>query len=582
MLRTHEAGKLAAPQEGARVVVCGWVHHRRDHGKVAFLDLRDASGTLQVVAHPEEHPEAHTAVTGLAREDCVRITGTVTKRKAGTENPKLATGEIELTAESVEVLSRSETPPFMIEDEIDADEVTRLTYRYLDLRRPQMQRALRMRHGMISGIRRFLDARGFCDVETPTLILPTPEGARDFLVPSRLKQGSAYALPQSPQLFKQLLMVASLEKYYQVARCWRDEDLRADRQLEFTQLDLEMSFVEEEDIQALMEELMVELWRDVLDVELTTPFPRMTYAECMARYGNDKPDVRYGMELTDVGNVFKETQLGIFSSVLNSDGSIIAIGADGGATGFSKKEVRRLEDLAKEWGAKGLAWLRFTPEGVDSPLTKAMSDAEREGLTAALGINPQDALVLIVADKAKVAQSVLGALRAEVAEKLGVIPEDSWAFLWMTDPPLFEWDEELERYLSVHHPFTSPQGSLEDVKSDPGNAKARAYDLVLNGVELGGGSIRIHRRDVQLAALEVLGRKPEEFEFLLEAFRFGPPPHGGIALGLDRMAMLMTGRSSIRDVIAFPKTQSGTDPMTGAPGPADDKAYREVGLRSIV
>ncbi|MFP5224045.1 MAG: aspartate--tRNA ligase [Actinomycetota bacterium] len=581
MMRTHEAGTLRAENEGEQVTLCGWVHHRRDHGKVAFLDLRDASGTVQVVAHPEHAPEAHEAMGSLQREWCVKVTGKVAKRKEGTQNPKLATGDIEISAEQIEVLSSSDTPPFLIEDSIDAEERMRLQYRYLDLRRPEMQTAIRLRASLIAEIRRFLDGRRFVEIETPTLILPTPEGARDFLVPSRLQPGSAYALPQSPQLFKQLLMVGGFERYYQIARCWRDEDLRADRQLEFTQLDLEMSFVEEADIQALMEELMAYLWREVMGVDLETPFPRMTYAECMRRYGSDKPDVRFGMELVDVTKVFADTQLGIFRGVIDGDGAILAIGAPGGASKIDKKEVKRLEQLAKERGAKGLAWLRFTSEGLDSPLAKHLSEAEQAQLLEALGCTAEDSLVLMVADARSVGETVLGAMRLEVAERLDIIPLDQWSFLWMTDPPLFEWDEEEQRYVSVHHPFTQPAGSLEDVKADPANAKARAYDLVLNGVELGGGSIRIHRRDTQIAALEVLGRDPSEFSFLLEAFRYGPPPHGGIALGLDRMAMLAARRGSLRDVIAFPKTQSGTDPMTGAPGAADPRAYRELHIASL-
>jgi aspartyl-tRNA synthetase len=575
MLRTHEAGTLRAEHAGQQVTVCGWVHHRRDHGKVSFLDLRDASGTLQVVAHPSSQPAAHEAMAGLAREYCIRITGQVALRKQGTENPKLPTGEVELAAETIEVLSEAETPPFLIEDEIDTDEVMRLQYRYLDLRRPEMQAALRLRHQVVSGIRTYLDARGFVDIETPTLILPTPEGARDFLVPSRLQPGSAYALP------KQLLMVAGLEKYYQIARCWRDEDLRADRQLEFTQLDLEMSFLEEQDVQDLMEGLMVQLWRDVLGIELVTPFPRMTYQECMTRFGSDKPDVRFGLELTDISEVFASTQLGIFKSVLESKGTILAIGVSK-ASSIDRNEMKRLEQLAKERGAKGLAWIKFTADGLESPLAKVLSDAERDGIVSKLGIDAADAIVLIVADKPGLARNVLGSLRGELATRLDLIPKNTWAFLWMTDPPLFEWDEDEKRYVSVHHPFTAPQGTLDEVKADPANARARAYDLVLNGVEVGGGSIRIHRRDVQLTALEVLGRKPEEFRFLLDAFKYGPPPHGGIALGLDRLAMMMADRPSIRDVIAFPKIQSGVDPMTGAPGVADERAYRELGIASTV
>ena len=580
MMRTHRAGELRAEHAGEQVKLAGWVHHVRDHKGVVFVDLRDASGTVQIVFHPEEAPEAaQRAHTGIDREFCVLVSGTVTKRKEGTENPKLPTGAIEVRASELEVLSESLTPPFVIEDDLEADETTRLKYRYLDLRRPVMQQGLRLRHGVTRGIRRFLDERGFAEIATPTLTRSTPEGARDFLVPSRLQRGSFYALPQSPQLFKQLLMVSGFERYYQIAPCWRDEDLRADRQLEFIQLDLEMSFVEEADVQELMEELMTHLWRDLLGAELKPPFQRLTYDECMRRFGSDKPDLRFDMELTDLQPVFAETTLGIFKKVMGSGGSILGIGVRGGAE-MHKTDLKRLEQLAMERGAKGLAWFRFTSEGVDSPLAKFVTEPEAAALRSALAITEGD-LALVVADATPVARVVLGALRSHVAAERGLIPEGAWSFLWMTDPPLFEWDEDEKRWVSVHHPFTSPQGSIERMTDDPGSVRARAYDLVLNGVELGGGSIRIHRRDVQERVLEALKRDPAEFDFLLEAFAYGPPPHGGIALGIDRIAMLMAGRDSIRDVIAFPKIQSGVDPLTGAPTPVDPKALRELGIRTI-
>jgi aspartyl-tRNA synthetase len=580
MMRTHGAGELRSEHAGADVTLAGWVHHVRDHKGVVFVDLRDASGTVQVVFHPEEAPEAAAlAHTGLDREYCVLITGAVTRRKAGTENPKLATGEIEVRASALDVLSPSETPPFVIEDDLEADEATRLRYRYLDLRRGVMQRGLRLRHGLTRGIRRFLDERSFVDILTPTLTRSTPEGARDFLVPSRLQPGSFYALPQSPQLFKQLTMVGGFERYYQIASCWRDEDLRADRQLEFSQLDLEMSFVDEADVQELMEELMAELWRDLLGVELPTPFSRMTYEECMARFGTDKPDLRYGMELTDVASVFADTTLGIFRKVMEGGGSMLGIGVPGGGE-MNDSELKRLERLAMERGAKGLAWFRFASDGLHSPLAKHITEEQALVLQRVLGVGTGDA-ALVVADATPVARTVLGALRTHVAAERRMISEGEWRFLWMTDPPLFEWNDEENRWVSVHHPFTSPQGSVEQMIEDPGGAKARAYDLVLNGVELGGGSIRIHRRDVQERVLEALKRDPSEFDFLLEAFSYGPPPHGGIALGIDRTAMLMAGRDSIREVIAFPKVQSGADPLTGAPTPVDSKQLRELGIRVV-
>jgi aspartyl-tRNA synthetase len=579
MMRTHGAGELRASDEGASVKLAGWVHHVRDHKGIVFVDLRDASGTVQVVFHPEEAPEAaETAHSGLDREYCVLITGTVTRRRPGTDNPKLATGEIEVRASGLEVLSESQTPPFVIEDDLEADETTRLRYRYLDLRRGVMQRGLRLRHKVTAAIRRFLDDRRFAEIQTPTLTRSTPEGARDFLVPSRLQPGSFYALPQSPQLFKQLLMVGGFERYYQIAPCWRDEDLRADRQLEFAQLDLEMSFVEEADVQELTEGLMVELWRDVLGVSIETPFPRMTYDECMARYGTDKPDLRYGLEMTDVASVFRDTSLKVFKKILETGGSILAIGVPGAAD-MHRNELKRLEQLAMERNAKA-AWFVFRPEGMESTLAKFVTEPEVDELKQALGVGTGD-LAIIVADATPLARTVLGALRTYIAAERGIIPEGEWRFLWMTDPPLFEWDPDDKRWVSVHHPFTSPQGSVDEMIADPASAKARAYDLVLNGVELGGGSIRIHRRDVQERVLEALKRDPSEFDFLLEAFSYGPPPHGGIALGIDRMAMLMAGRDSIREVIAFPKIQSGVDPLTGAPTPVDPKALRELGIKVV-
>jgi len=578
MIRTHQAGELRAAHAGATVTLAGWVHHIRDYKGVVFIDLRDATGTVQIVFHADGGAAAE-AHHGLDREYCIAVTGTVALRRPGTENPKLATGEVEVQGQTIDVLSTSETPPFVIEDGLEADETTRLRYRYLDLRRSIMQEGIRIRHGVTRGIRAFLDARGFVEIQTPTLTRSTPEGARDFLVPSRLQRGSFYALPQSPQLFKQLLMVSGFERYYQIAPCWRDEDMRADRQLEFAQLDLEMSFVDEADVRALTEQLMIDLWRDLLGAEIPVPFPRLTYDECMSRFGTDKPDVRYDMELTDLTDVFAGTTLKIFASVIASGGSILGIRVPA-ATDMHHSELRRLEQLAMERGAKGLAWFRFTDTGIDSPLIKHVTDEQVAALRNVLAITPGD-LALVAADERAVAREVLGALRTRLGAERGFIPAGEWRFLWMTDPPLFEWDAEEGRWVSVHHPFTSPQGSVEQMISDPGAAKARAYDLVLNGVELGGGSIRIHRRDVQERVLEALKRDPSEFDFLLEAFSYGPPPHGGIALGIDRIAMLAAGRDSIREVIAFPKIQSGLDPLTGAPTAVDTRQLRELGIKVV-
>jgi aspartyl-tRNA synthetase len=546
---------------------------------VIFLDLRDASGTVQVVVHPEEAPDAYAAADHLQREWCVLIAGEVGLRPAGMENPRLATGAVEVRARSVEVLSASATPPFVIEDDLEADETTRLRYRYLDLRRPRMQGLLRLRHRVEKGIRDALDARGFVHVDTPSLTRATPEGARDFLVPSRLQPGSFFALPQSPQLFKQILMVAGLERYYQIARCFRDEDLRADRQLEFTQLDLEMSFVGEADVQALTEELMAELWRDCLGLEVTTPFARIRYADAMDRYGTDKPDLRFEMLLTDVSAVFASSELGIFRRPLSNGGLIKAIGVPGGGD-MHHSELRRLEQLAKERGAGGLTWVIFKNGGeISSTIAKHISADERAGLASSLGIGPGD-LALLAADRADVVATVLGALRVHLAQARGIVPEGQWRFCWLTDPPLFEWSAQEQRWVSVHHPFTSPASDVDEAfTADPGSVTARAYDLVLNGVELGGGSIRIHRRDTQERVLEALKRDPSEFDFLLEAFGYGAPPHGGIALGIDRIVMMMAGADSIREVIAFPVTQSGTDPLTGAPAPVSPTLLDDLGIR---
>ncbi|MHB8512523.1 MAG: aspartate--tRNA ligase [Actinomycetota bacterium] len=581
MMRTHGCGELRATHVGEDARIAGWVHHRRDHGKVIFLDVRDSSGTVQVVVHPDAE-DAYRFANELQREWCVLISGTIAKRKQGTENAKLPTGEVELSATRVQVLSQSETPPFVIEDSVEVSEETRLKYRYLDLRRPEMQQVMRLRHEVTQVMHRFFSERGFTHIDTPSLTRSTPEGARDFLVPSRLHPGSFFALPQSPQLFKQLLMVAGMERYYQLARCWRDEDLRADRQLEFMQLDVEMSFIEEADIQELTEALMVELWDKLLGVKLHPPFPRMSYAEMMERFGSDKADLRFGLELIDVASVFEQTQLGIFKRVLDSKGRIKAIRVPGGAE-LSNAELRRLEQLAKERGAGGLAWVIFKENNeIDSPLAKFLSNQEREALARTTSAEPGD-VVLIAADKQSVVDTVLGALRIHVADQRGLIPKDQWAFAWMTDPPLFEWSEEDARWVSVHHPFTSPQGdplaAFETPEDERGNVKARAYDLVLNGVELGGGSIRIHQRDVQIKVLEALKRDPSEFNFLLDAFGFGAPPHGGIALGLDRLVMSMGNRSNIRDVIAFPVTGDGSDPLTGAPTPVANAQLDQLGLK---
>ncbi len=576
-MRSHYCGDLRREHAGLEVALCGWVAHRRDHGGVVFIDLRDREGILQVVFHPEDAPDAHSIAAELKPESVVRVVGEVRHRPDGTVNEAIPTGEIEVAARSVQVLSEAETPPFPVEDAVQADERLRLQYRYLDIRRAEVTRVLRLRHRAIAAIRRFYDGRGFVEVETPMLTRSTPEGARDFLVPSRLTQGSFYALPQSPQLFKQILMVAGLDRYYQIVRCFRDEDLRADRQPEFTQLDVEMSFVTEEDVFSLVEEMFADVMREALGVELKTPFPRLPYMEAMGRYGSDKPDTRYGMELADLTPAFRATRFRSFSVVVEGGGVIKGLAAPGAAS-WSRQELERLVVEAQSRGASGLVWIAVTGNEPRSPVQKHLSPDEVTAALEGTGAGDGD-LVLLVADKEPRANTVLDGLRRLLAERLDLVPSDEWEFLWVTEPPLFEWSEEEGSWVSVHHPFTSP--ASDDV--DPRTAKARAYDIVVNGWELGGGSIRIHRPDVQRNVFETLGYSSEEaeerFGFLLSAFRYGVPPHGGIALGLDRLAMVLAGVENIREVIAFPKTQSGADVLTGAPAPVDPDQLRELGIR---
>jgi len=581
--RSHGAGELRADHDGQEVTLAGWVARRRDHGGVVFVDLRDRSGVVQVVADPSEGA-ALEAAHDLRSEFVVRVSGQVRVRPEGMENPNLATGQVEVAASRLEVLAAADTPPFPIEERTDADETLRLAYRYLDLRRDQMSANLKLRSKVTSIIRRVMEEHGFLDIETPILTRSTPEGARDFLVPSRLQPGNVYALPQSPQLFKQLLMVAGMERYYQIARCFRDEDLRADRQPEFTQLDVEASFIVEEDVYTLVEELLATLWRECLEVELPTPFPRMPYREAMRRYGSDKPDTRFGLEIVDLNETFTATEVGVFKGALEAGGSVLAIRLPGGAD-MSRKNLDDLQEWAKGRGAKGLAWAIVEDAELRSPLTKFMAAAEVEGLRAATQAQPGDALFFAAGDT-RFSQELLGALRGHLARQRGLIPDGQWNFLWITEPPVVEWNADEQRWDAVHHPFTAPtDASLDTLEDAPGEATARAYDVVLNGVELGGGSIRIHRRDVQSRVFRVLGIAEEEaaekFGFLLKGLSYGAPPHGGIAFGLDRMVMLMAGASSIRDVMAFPKTASGGDPMTGAPSPADARQLTEVGLRPL-
>ena len=578
--RSHAAGELRAKHDGETVTLCGWVGRRRDHGGVTFVDLRDREGTVQVVFHPEAAPEAHAAAQDLRAEWVVRVTGTVRPRPEGMTNPALPTGEVEVVAATLEVLARAETPPFVIEDRVEADELLRLEYRYLDLRRPEMTSALHLRHQVTRLMHEHLDALGFVEVETPLLGRATPEGSRDFLVPARIRPGTFFALPQSPQQLKQLLMVGGQDRYYQIVRCLRDEATRADRGFEFTQLDVEMSFIDEDDIIAVIEPLYARIVAETQGVEVATPFRRMPFDEMVERFGSDKPDLRYGLELVELTDLFEGSGFQAFASVVADGGAIKALAAPGGGS-LSRKELDKLVEEAKGRGAAGLVWLVVEDGGVRSPVDKFLSDEERAGIVARTGATTGD-LVCIVADRRDRVHVALDGIRRLLAARLELIPDGRWEFCWYIEPPLFDWSDDEDRWVANHHPFTAPL--TDDL--DPATAKSRAYDLILNGFEIGGGSIRIHEPDVQRAVFDVLGvsaaEQEEKFGHLLRAFRYGAPPHGGIAMGLDRLLMVLAGKDSLRDVTAFPKAQSGLDPMTGAPAPADAEMLADLGLAVTV
>lgn len=582
MKRTNYATDVHVNQVGQEVVLNGWVNTRRDHGGLIFIDLRDRSGLIQVVCSPEVDQRAFEIAEQVRSEHVIAVRGTVRRRPPATENPNLTTGLIEVYVAEMVVLNKAKTPPFYIEDNIDVDENLRLRYRYLDLRRPEMQQNLLLRHRVVKTMRDVLDSKGFIEVETPILQKSTPEGARDYLVPSRVHPGEFYALPQSPQLFKQILMVAGMDKYFQIARCFRDEDLRADRQPEFTQLDMEMSFIDEEDIYILMEELVAEIFARGINREIATPFPRISYDEAMKKYGTDAPDLRFDLEIVDLTDLLREVQFKVFSGAITNGGAVRAINARGCAV-FTRREIDDLGKMAVDCGAKGMAWIVVTDQELKSPITKFLTEKEIQDILAALDAKPGD-LLLFAADMPAVVSKVLGTLRLELGRRLQLINPDELNFTWVYDFPLLEYNEDDKRFVAVHHPFTSPRvEDMDLLDTDPGSARARAYDLVLNGTEIGGGSIRIHRRDWQEKMFAATGTSLEEasdkFGFLLEAFEYGTPPHGGFAFGLDRLVMIMAGRHSIRDVIAFPKTQSAACAMSGAPSVVEPKQLRELSLR---
>ena len=580
MKRTHMCGDLRNSNIGETVELNGWIQKARDLGGLIFADLRDKKGLVQIVFKDDLPESILKEAASLRSEFVVGIKGNVGERES--KNPDMETGDIEVIVQELNIYSKAETPPIYVKDDDVVDENLRLKYRYLDLRKPKMQRNLSVRAKIAKITRDYFSENDFTEVETPMLVNPTPEGARDYLVPSRVHQGSFYALPQSPQQYKQLLMAGGTDRYVQIVKCFRDEDLRADRQPEFTQVDLEMSFVDEDDIMKIQEGYLKRIFKEVLDVDITTPFPRLSYQESMDRFGSDKPDIRFGFELVDISEQVKDTEFKVFSGAVKKGGSVRGINIINAANQFSRKNIDKLTDECKAYGAKGLAWIKITDDGINSSFSKFFDDEQMKYLIDAFNGKVND-LILIVADKNPVVYDTLGFLRREVAGRLGLLNDEEYKFLWVVDFPLLEYNEEEKRYTAMHHPFTSPkQEDIDKMETDPGEVRARAYDIVLNGVELGGGSIRIHDRELQSRMFDVLGLSEEEvknkFEFLLDAFRYGVPPHGGLAYGLDRLVMLILGESSIRETIAFPKNQAAECPVSRAPGHVTEEQLDELGL----
>ncbi|MEB7724753.1 MULTISPECIES: aspartate--tRNA ligase [Mammaliicoccus] len=581
--RTTYSGKITEEYIGQTVTLNGWVQKRRDLGGLIFIDLRDREGVVQIVFNPDFSQEALNVAEKVRSEYVIQVKGLVTKRDEKSVNDKIKTGKVEVQVSDIIILNESETPPFSITDMNDIDENVRLKYRYIDLRRESLAQTFKMRHQITRSVRNYLDEGEFYEVETPVLTKSTPEGARDYLVPSRVHDGEFYALPQSPQIFKQLLMIGGFDKYYQIVKCFRDEDLRADRQPEFTQIDIEMSFVDQEDVIKMNEGLMKRIMKDVKGIDITTPFPRMTYAEAMDRYGIDKPDTRFGMELINLSELAAKMDFKVFKSTVENGGEVKAIVVEGAANDYSRKDIDQLQAFANIYGAKGLAWVKVTDEGLNGPISKFFSEEHAAELLSNTQANAGD-LVLFVADKKDVVAASLAQLRNKLGKERGLIDPNKYNFLWVTDWPLFEYDEDSNRYVAAHHPFTAPKKEHEEMlETDPTNVEANAYDIVLNGFELGGGSIRIHKSELQEKMFKALGfteeQAQEQFGFLIEAFKYGAPPHGGIALGLDRLVMLLSGRTNLRDTIAFPKTASASCLLTDAPSKVSDSQLHELHLQ---